>query len=199
MNMQTIQIMILLLDSFIKLAPWRIVTETMDRIGYSASESLARSLVVIAVACAGLCAIPPTSIFGADPADRLSRRRDGVAYAIGSPLFSHILFGFYLGVMVWGGLWLRDRNLRTLMPLRADLPDRRWKGGSVPCLRSLPSSPSCLRSPFAIVLILAATKPDTFSVQRVGDSAGAAGRNFPLINDFHQWGTGRPGRTRIPR
>jgi len=51
MNMQTIQIMILSLDSFIKLAPWRIVTETMDRIGCSASESLARSLVVIAAAC----------------------------------------------------------------------------------------------------------------------------------------------------
>ena len=50
MNMQTIQIMILLLDSFIKLAPWRIVTEAMDRIGCSASESLARSLVVIAAA-----------------------------------------------------------------------------------------------------------------------------------------------------
>ena len=25
---------------------------------------------------------------------------------IGSPLFTHILFGFYLGLMVWGGLWL---------------------------------------------------------------------------------------------
>jgi hypothetical protein len=36
MNMQTIQIMILLLDSFIKLAPWRIVAETMDRIGCGA-------------------------------------------------------------------------------------------------------------------------------------------------------------------
>jgi hypothetical protein len=64
MNMQTIQIMILLLDSFIKLAPWRIVTETMDRIGCSASESLARSLVVIAAACAGLCVLPTASIFG---------------------------------------------------------------------------------------------------------------------------------------
>jgi hypothetical protein len=36
MNMQTIQIMILLLDGFIKLAPWRIVTETMDRIAVRA-------------------------------------------------------------------------------------------------------------------------------------------------------------------
>jgi hypothetical protein len=64
MNMQTIQIMILLLDSFIKLAPWRVVTDTMDRIGCSASESLARSLVVIAAACAGLCALLTASIFG---------------------------------------------------------------------------------------------------------------------------------------
>ena len=45
MNMQTIQIMILLLDGFIKLAPWRIVTETMDRAGYGAGESLARGCV----------------------------------------------------------------------------------------------------------------------------------------------------------
>ena len=55
MNMQTIQIMILLLDSFIKLAPWRIVTETMDRIGCSASENLARSLVVIAAVIGPVC------------------------------------------------------------------------------------------------------------------------------------------------
>jgi hypothetical protein len=32
---------------------------------------------------------------------------------IGSPLFSHILSGFYLGVIVWGGLSLRDRKWRT--------------------------------------------------------------------------------------
>jgi hypothetical protein len=35
---------------------------------------------------------------------------------IGSPLFTHILFGFYLGVLLWGGLWLRDRRLRALLP-----------------------------------------------------------------------------------
>jgi hypothetical protein len=37
---------------------------------------------------------------------------------IGSPLFSHMLFGFYLGLMVWGGLWLRDRSVRQLIPFR---------------------------------------------------------------------------------
>ena len=64
MNMQTIQILFLLIDSIIRLAPWRIVMETMERIGYGASESLARGLGVVAVSCAGLCALPPTPIIG---------------------------------------------------------------------------------------------------------------------------------------
>jgi hypothetical protein len=117
MNMQTIQIMILLLDSFIKLAPWRIVTETMDRIGCSASEGLARSLVVIVAACAGFCALPTASIFG--PLLLIGYVGAAISSHMrpGSPLFSQIPFGFCLGVMVWSGLWLRDRKLRTLLQL----------------------------------------------------------------------------------
>ena len=37
---------------------------------------------------------------------------------IGSPLFSHILFGAYLGVMLWAGLWLRSPALRLLVTPR---------------------------------------------------------------------------------
>jgi hypothetical protein len=37
---------------------------------------------------------------------------------IGSPLFTHVLFGVYLGLLAWGGLWLRDRTLRELLPFR---------------------------------------------------------------------------------
>jgi hypothetical protein len=117
MNMQTIQILILLLNSFIKLAPWRIVTETMDRIGCSASESLARSLVVIVAACAGPCALPTASIFG--PLLLIGYVCAAISLHMrpGSPLFSQIPFGFCLGVIVWSGLWLRDRKLRTLLQL----------------------------------------------------------------------------------
>lgn len=35
-----------------------------------------------------------------------------------SPMFSHTLFGVYLGLVMWGGLWLRDPALRALLPLR---------------------------------------------------------------------------------
>ncbi|MEQ1818027.1 MAG: DoxX family protein [Terricaulis sp.] len=34
------------------------------------------------------------------------------------PLFSHTLFSIYLGLIMWGGLWLRDEKLRALFPWR---------------------------------------------------------------------------------
>ena len=74
---------------------------------------------VITLACTVLYAIPPTSILGAILLTGYLGGAMASHLRIGSPLFSHILFGFYLGLMVWGGLWLRDRNLRTLLlPLR---------------------------------------------------------------------------------
>jgi hypothetical protein len=111
-------ILFLLFDGAIKLVPWPVVTETMDRIGYGSSENLARSLGFITVACTVLYAIPPTSILGAILLTGYLGGAMASHVRIGSPLFSHMLFGFYLGLMLWGGLWLRDRRLRPLIPLR---------------------------------------------------------------------------------
>jgi hypothetical protein len=109
-------IVFMLFDGAIKLVPWPVVTETMDRIGYGSSESLARTLGVITVACTVLYAIPPTSILGAILLTGYLGGAMASHLRIGSPLFSHILFGFYLGLMLWGGLWLRDQRLRALIP-----------------------------------------------------------------------------------
>src|SRR5215470_747219 len=111
-------ILFLLFDGAIKLVPWPVVTETMDRIGYGSSESLARTLGVITIACTVLYAIPPTSILGAILLTGYLGGAIASHLRIGSPLFTHILFGLYLGLMLWGGLWLRDKNLRTLIPFR---------------------------------------------------------------------------------
>jgi hypothetical protein len=112
-------ILFMLFDGAIKLVPWPIVTETMDRMGYGSSESLARSLGAITLVCTVLYAIPPTSILGAILLTGYLGGAMASHVRVGSPLFSHILFGFYLGVMMWGGLWLRDRKLRALMPVRS--------------------------------------------------------------------------------
>ena len=111
-------IVFLVFDGAIKLVPWPVVTETMDRMGYGSSESLARTLGVITVACTVLYAIPPTSILGAILLTGYLGGAMASHIRIGSPLFTHTLFGLYLGLMVWGGLWLRDGTLRDLIPWR---------------------------------------------------------------------------------
>lgn len=35
---------------------------------------------------------------------------------VDSPLFSHTLFGVYLGLIMWAGLWLRDAQVRAVLP-----------------------------------------------------------------------------------
>lgn len=37
---------------------------------------------------------------------------------LGDPIFTQTSFGFYLGLLVWGGLYLRDNRLRGLISLR---------------------------------------------------------------------------------
>ena len=50
----------------------------------------------------------------------------------------------------------------------------------------------------AIILVLAATKPNSFSVQRATSIKAPAEKIFPLINDFHQWGTWSPYENKDP-
>jgi hypothetical protein len=112
-----IVILFLLFDGVIKLIPLGIVTETMDQMGYGGSESLARALGLITIVGTLLYAARPTSLLGAILLTGYLGGAIASHVRIGSPLFSHVLFGFYLGLMLWGGLWLRDRNLRALLPL----------------------------------------------------------------------------------
>jgi len=59
-----------------------------------------------------------TSVLGAVLLTALLGGAVATHIRIDSPLFSHTLFGVYLGLIMWGGLWLRDPALRRLLPLR---------------------------------------------------------------------------------
>ena len=50
----------------------------------------------------------------------------------------------------------------------------------------------------AAVLILAATKPDVFKVQRDVDIKAPPDKIFPLISDFHQWTSWSPYENKDP-
>jgi hypothetical protein len=111
-------ILFLLFDSVIKLIPIAPVTETLQQLGYSPSINLARGLGILTLACTLFYAIPRTAVLGAILLTGLLGGAMATHLRVGSPVFSHLLFGAYLGLMVWGGLWLRDAQLRALLPLR---------------------------------------------------------------------------------
>ncbi|WP_429810973.1 DoxX family protein [Ensifer sp. B1-9] len=108
----------LVFDAAIKLVPLQVVTETMVALGYSADPGLARLLGVLTLLSTLLYVIPRTSILGAILLTGYLGGAMATHLRADSPLFTHLLFGFYLGVIAWGGLWLRDSRLRSLIPFR---------------------------------------------------------------------------------
>lgn len=111
-----IVVLFLVFDGGIKLIPLDIVLETSRELGIP--ENLARTLGVLTLLGAALYAFPRTSVLGAIV---LTGYIGGAIYVhvrAGSPLFSHTLFGVYLGLLIWGGLYLRDPLLRALIPFR---------------------------------------------------------------------------------
>jgi DoxX-like family len=99
---------------FFKPAP---VVDAFAQLGWP--MSLAGVVGAVLLLCTVLYVIPRTSVLGAI---LLTGYLGGAVVAhvrVGNPLFSHILFPVYLGVLLWGGLYLRERRLRQLIPFRA--------------------------------------------------------------------------------
>jgi hypothetical protein len=116
--LSALAVLFLLFDGAVKLIPLPVVTETMLQLGYPGSVALARCLGVLTLVCVVLYVYPRTSVLGAILLTGLFGGAMATHLRVGSPIFSHLLFGGYLGLMIWGGLYLRDVRLRSLMPWR---------------------------------------------------------------------------------
>lgn len=99
-----------------KLMGMPIADETMTQLGWPSGYVLMIGLIELA--CVLLYMFPKTSLFGAVITMGLLGGAMATQVRVGSPLFSHQLFSIYLGVFMWGGLWLRDPALRALFPWR---------------------------------------------------------------------------------
>lgn len=89
------------------------VAEGFDHLGLSLD--IAFGLGIVEVACTVLYLIPPTAILGAI---LLTGYLGGATFAhlrVGDPYFMPVI----LGVLVWGGVYLRDPRLHALIPLRS--------------------------------------------------------------------------------
>ncbi|QKC81019.1 DoxX family protein [Mesorhizobium sp. NZP2077] len=109
-------ILFMIFDGAIKLPPLDVVTQTMVPLGWPADPDMARLLGVIGLFATALYAWPRTSVLGAILLTAYMGGAIATKLRIDSPLFSHTLFGVYLGIILWGGLYLRDPKVRALIP-----------------------------------------------------------------------------------
>ena len=77
-----------------------------------------RTLGAILALSTALYAFPRTAILGAILLTGYLGGAIATHLLDGSPLITNTLFGLYLGLLAWGGLWLREPRLRSLLPLR---------------------------------------------------------------------------------
>ena len=95
------------------------------RFGYD--QSVIRPLGVVQLVCTVLYLFPRTAVLGAVL----------LTGYMGGAIATHVRIGdayyvqFGLGVLLWLGLYLRDRRIRALLPLRSQFPEK-TKGTLLP-------------------------------------------------------------------
>jgi len=107
----------LLADSvgkFVRPAP---VVEGTVLLGYP--ESVILPLGILLLACTLLYVIPYTSVLGAILLTGYLGGAVATHVRVGNPWLSHILFPTYVGLLIWGGLYLCEGRLRFLIPFRS--------------------------------------------------------------------------------
>jgi len=103
-------------DTVIKLLDLPVVIDTMKQLGIP--PELDRLIGAIELVCLVLYAFPRTAVLGAILFTAIYGGAITSHMRLEDPLFSHTLFGVYLGLLAWGGLWFRDERVRALLPFR---------------------------------------------------------------------------------
>ncbi|WP_336967924.1 DoxX family protein [Sphingobium aromaticiconvertens] len=114
----TLVLLFLTFDAAIKLVALPVVMETLAPLGWPTDTGTARMLGVLLVIPVLLYGWPRTAFFGAVLLTAYLGGAVATHARIGSPLATHTLFGVYVGLLMWAGLWLRAPSLRALMPVR---------------------------------------------------------------------------------
>jgi hypothetical protein len=106
----------MIFDVGIKLVGHPEVAKNIAQLGLPTGSGF--GIGVMEAAILALYLIPRTAVLGSVLVAALMGGTCAVHFLNGNPLFSHMLFGPYLALFAWGGLWLRDANLRRLLPIR---------------------------------------------------------------------------------
>ena len=105
-----------IVDAVMKLLRLPAVLETTTQLGWLPGSVIPLALILLVAT--GLYLVPRTSVLGAVLLTAYLGGAVATHARIGSPLLTHTMFSVYLGIIMWGGLYLRDPVLRSLFPIR---------------------------------------------------------------------------------
>lgn len=111
--MSTLPVLMLLFSASMKLLKLPAAMEGFVHLGYP--EHVALPLGIVELTGTVLYVIPRTSVIGAILLTGYLGGATATHVRIGEPFYAAIV----LGMLVWGGLYLRDERLRALIPLRS--------------------------------------------------------------------------------
>ncbi|MGC4046085.1 MAG: DoxX family protein [Armatimonas sp.] len=107
----------LLMDGVMKLAKPAFVVEATTKMGFPESSILVMGILLTISTI--LYLIPRTAVLGAILLTGYLGGAVATHVRDSAPLFNN-LFPVAFGVLLWGGLWLRDNRLRALIPLKSN-------------------------------------------------------------------------------
>lgn len=105
--------LMLLFSGAMKLIKPAPVLQEFARLGYQ--ESAILGIGILELACLALYLIPRTAVLGAILLTGYLGGATVTHVRIGDPFIAPVV----LGVLLWGGLYLRDERIRALIPLRS--------------------------------------------------------------------------------
>lgn len=105
--------LMLLFSGVMKLMKPAPVLQEFVRLGYQ--ESAILGIGILELACLALYLIPRTAVLGAILLTGYLGGATVTHVRIGDPFIAPVV----MGVLLWGGLFLRDERIRALIPLRS--------------------------------------------------------------------------------
>ena len=106
----------LIFDTVIKVLNTAPAVEATTQLGYPASAVV--NIGLLELVCLVLYMVPRTAVLGAILMTGYLGGAIATNVRAETPLFN-IMFPMIIGALVWGGLFLREPRLRTLVPLRS--------------------------------------------------------------------------------
>ena len=109
-------VLFLVFDGVIKFVRPAPVLQAFAHLGLPEHLTITLGILLLAITC--LFAVPRTSLLGAVLLTGYLGGGVAIHLRADDPLFSHVLFPVYLGVLAWAGLILRDDELRAFLTRR---------------------------------------------------------------------------------